>query len=208
MGEIRDAEIHRLIGGALCLDFANTLHGHGRLPLHEYLTNYRDLVLWSRRAGILTDHGAKSLIREASRRPHESLVAFNNALTLRETIYRIFSAVAQGAFPKKADLHTLTEAHLEALTHSRLVRAESGFVWGWTNKRALDRMLWPIVLSAANLLTSETLRWVRECAGDGCDWLFIDKSRNRMRRWCTMDECGNRAKMRRRYARQRRQEAD
>ena len=203
MAEIRDAEIHKLIGGALCLDFANTLHGHGRVPLHEYLINYRDLVLWSRHAGILTVRETRSLIQKAIQRPYKSLLTFRKVLTLREAIYRIFSAVAQGTFPKKADLHTLTEAYLEALTHSCFVRVENGFAWGWTNERTLDRMLWPIVLSAANLLTSENLRWVRECAGDGCDWLFVDTSRNRMRRWCTMNECGNRAKMRRRYVRQR-----
>ena len=55
MNEIRGAEAHHLIAGELCVDFANTLYGHSDAPIHEYLLDYRDLVLWGRHAGILTE---------------------------------------------------------------------------------------------------------------------------------------------------------
>jgi predicted RNA-binding Zn ribbon-like protein len=42
---------------------------------------------------------------------------------------------------------------------------------------------------------------VGECEGEGCSWLFLDTSRNRSRRWCSMEDCGNRAKARRHYER-------
>jgi len=43
---------------------------------------------------------------------------------------------------------------------------------------------------------------VRECEDDrGCGFLFIDQSKNRSRRWCSMESCGNRAKARQHYAR-------
>jgi len=61
--------------------------------------------------------------------------------------------------------------------------------------------VWPVLLDAADLLTSDMLKRVGECAGEGCTWLFIDKSRNRSRQWCAMDDCGNRAKARRFYRR-------
>jgi predicted RNA-binding Zn ribbon-like protein len=61
----------------------------------------------------------------------------------------------------------------------------------------------PIARSAAELLTSETLSRVRECGGATCTWLFLDASRNRSRRWCSMESCGNRAKARRHYRRRR-----
>ncbi|MGH3400264.1 MAG: CGNR zinc finger domain-containing protein [Streptosporangiaceae bacterium] len=32
---------------------------------------------------------------------------------------------------------------------------------------------------------------------EGCGWLFLDRSRNGSRRWCTMEFCGAQAKARR-----------
>jgi predicted RNA-binding Zn ribbon-like protein len=62
-------------------------------------------------------------------------------------------------------------------------------------------MLWPVARSAADLLTSQEQSRVRECAASDCGWLFLDLSRNRSRRWCDMETCGNRTKARRHYAR-------
>jgi predicted RNA-binding Zn ribbon-like protein len=67
----------------------------------------------------------------------------------------------------------------------------------------LDRMLWPVAWSAASLLTSADIGLVRRCASPRCGWLFLDRSRNRSRRWCDMKGCGNAAKARRYYARRR-----
>lgn len=66
---------------------------------------------------------------------------------------------------------------------------------------ALERVLWPVVWSAAQLLTSSEVSLVRECAGPACGWMYVDRSRNHMRRWCSMDGCGTRAKARRYYQR-------
>jgi predicted RNA-binding Zn ribbon-like protein len=116
-------------------------------------------------------------------------------------IYRIFSAFAHHTPPEKTDLDHLNASRLKSLSHSSIAQAKNRFLLAWKDPMALDRMLWPIVLSAAELLTSTELSNIKQCAGEGCDWLFLDTSRNHLRRWCTMDECGNRAKMRRRYAR-------
>jgi predicted RNA-binding Zn ribbon-like protein len=198
---MREVEHHRLIGGALCLDFANTLVGHGAVPRHEYLKDYRDLVLWSRHAHVLTSAEANSLVRESLRHPSKSIAVFRKALILREMIYRIFSALAHHAHPGQADLNHLNASRLENLSHSTIAQERKRFRLIWKDPTALDRILWPIVLSATELLTSTEFSHIKQCAGEGCDWLFLDTSRNHLRRWCTMDECGNRAKMRRRYAR-------
>ena len=66
-----------------------------------------------------------------------------------------------------------------------------------------DRILWPVARSAGELLISDKLDRVRQCADDrGCGYLFVDTSRNRSRRWCSMESCGNRAKAHRHYQRQ------
>ena len=85
------------------------------------------------------------------------------------------------------------------MAHSRIIETPAGFVWDWDGSAdALDKMLWPVVLSAADLLTSKELERVGECADHRrCGWLFFDVSRNHSRRWVSMEICGNRAKVRR-----------
>jgi predicted RNA-binding Zn ribbon-like protein len=200
---MRDAEIHHLIGGALCLDFVNTLYGHTGQVLHEYLFDYTDLVLWSRHAQILTDSESSKLLRKSNQMPAEAQAVFQNAITLRETLFRVFSSLAQGLSPSFADIKTLNAIRAEVLHHSQLSQIGKDFLLGWDEPDSFERMLWPIVLSASELLTSESIHRLRECDSQSCDWLFLDSSRNHMRRWCSMDKCGNRAKMRRRYKRQR-----
>jgi len=65
----------------------------------------------------------------------------------------------------------------------------------------MDLFLDPIIKSAADLLVSSELKGVKQCADDACGWLFMDKSRNNSRRWCSMKDCGNRAKAHRHYLR-------
>jgi predicted RNA-binding Zn ribbon-like protein len=199
MTETRDAEIHHLIGGVLCLDFANTLYGHTD-AIHEYLFDYRDLVLWSRHAGILLSEKAEILLLKGEQARAESEAVFCQAIQIRETIFRVFACLAHNESPQDDDLTQLHQAWLENQSHTRLEQSETGFALDWDDGDALDAMLWPITHSAIELLTSEKLNRVKQCGR--CDWLFLDKSRNRSRRWCSMDACGNRIKMARRYKRE------
>ena len=194
----------KLLGGRVCLDFANTVGWHAGDYPSEHIRSYTDLVLWSRHAGILADDQAQRLVREAAERPGEAAAVLERAIAVREAIYRIFSATADGRSPDAADLTTFNGALSEAMAHVCVVPAADGFAWDWTgHEHALDWMLWPIMRSAAELLTAGELTRVRECSGDTCGWLFVDTSRNRSRRWCDMEDCGNRAKARRHYHRQR-----
>jgi predicted RNA-binding Zn ribbon-like protein len=194
-----------LIGGRLCLDYANTVSTRTGPLHHEYLTSYADLLEWSLHAGILTDRDAHHLGRQAARRPTEAAAVLKQAIAVRETIYRIFSAIAHQRAPAKADVATLNAALAQALSRLRVLPSGESFEWQWVqDSRALDIMLWPVVRSAADLLTSADLRRVRQCARrEGCDWLFVDSSKNQSRRWCSMSACGSRAKARRYYQRKR-----
>jgi predicted RNA-binding Zn ribbon-like protein len=103
------------------------------------------------------------------------------------------------------DLVVLNEVLKDAQCHRRVTQSPQGFAWQWVEvPGGLDQILWPVSRSAADLLTSNLLERVRECADDrGCGYLFIDTSRNRSRRWCSMESCGNRAKVRQHRERQR-----
>ncbi len=122
---------------------------------------------------------------------------------MREAIYRVFAAIAQGKAPVAADVAAINDWAIEALKHRHLMRSSGGYRWEWQSdaSHSLDRILWPIAIAAADLLTSEDVKQVRWCEAPECQWLFLDNSRNRSRRWCDMKICGNRAKARRHYQR-------
>jgi predicted RNA-binding Zn ribbon-like protein len=87
----------------------------------------------------------------------------------------------------------------------RLVPAKEGFEWKFGDLLDFDSVLWPIARSAAELLVSDQLAYVRACSSKACEWFFLDTSKNHHRRWCDMTRCGNRAKVRRFYARQKKE---
>ena len=84
----------KLLGGRLSLDFANTADWHASDHPVESLTSYSALVVWSQQVGILTDHQAQHLLKEAARRPEDATAVLGRAIALREAIYRIFSAIS------------------------------------------------------------------------------------------------------------------
>jgi predicted RNA-binding Zn ribbon-like protein len=202
MAQLADhAKVFELTGGRLCLDFANTLAGSRGSP-KEYLASYRDLVFWGRQAGVLSGSEAEHLTEAARRRPADAAKVLAEAVGLRETIFRIFAAVIAGREPEQPDLSALGAGLSRAMVHLRVLPRAGGYAWGWADDREhLHRVIWPVVRSAAELLVSGEASRVGRCAGEGCDWLFMDTSHNRSRRWCDMRSCGNRAKARRHHAR-------
>ncbi len=199
----REFETHRLIAGSVCLDFANTLNGHGRAAGHEYLRDFRDVALWSKHAGLVTPHQASLILARIDPRPNTQRVLFRRTIRLRELIFRIFRAMATGSAPRPEDVGLLNAAWREAQQHACIVPSAGGFAVGWDDDPLLEQIPRSLAACAVGLLTSADASRIRVCAGEACDWLFIDGSRNHLRRWCSMDECGNRAKMRRRRKRAR-----
>lgn len=192
-------------GGELCLDFANTVSDHGRSH-GEHLAAWPDLVAWGEQAGLLAASEADRIRAGNRRRPGLVEREFRRAVRLRGCLYRVFSDVADGRPPAGRDLEELNTWTARVMRHARLVAATGGLAWGWawTESRApFDRLLWPVVKSAADLLASPAAADVRECASSTCTWLFLDRSRTKQRRWCSMQTCGNRAKVHRFYERQR-----
>lgn len=204
VAEAESAGTLDLVGGALALDYANTVDWHDADQPWEWLKSYDDLVAWSSHSGILTSAEATWLLAEARRAPALAEAVLSRALILREAIFRVFSRIADGEAPDIADLALINAELSEALARSHIVPVDGGFAWDWADKDdALDRMLWPVVRSAAELLVSEERKRLRKCEGHPCGWLFLDCSKNHSRRWCDMKACGNRAKARRHYQRTR-----
>jgi predicted RNA-binding Zn ribbon-like protein len=195
----------------LCLDFANTLAWRGSAP-SESLHGLPDLVQWCASSGsVLAGAIAGSATNGtngtngtwADRHPAEAAAIFRGAIALRETIYRIFHAVASGNAPADGDLTELNRALRETPARSALQRIYGAFGWRVVGKlrATASALLTPVLWSAGDLLTVPQLVRVRECANGKCLWLFLDEGKNGTRRWCSMTACGNRAKAHRHYTR-------
>jgi len=195
----------QFIGGALCLDFCNSVGGKRESVAREHLHAYTDFLSWSQQAGLVENALLEASLRDARRRPAEAAAVLKRAITLREAIYRIFLAGARKRKPKDGDLERLNAELRRSLPRLRIAASKQGFGWEWRRENgALDDALGPIARSAADLLVSgELLEKVRQCQGDNCGWLFLDASRNHSRCWCDMRDCGNRAKVRRHRLKQR-----
>ena len=198
-----DHEIE-LAGGALALDFANTVGGTHVRPTHDHLQGYADIVRFAELAGGLDGAAAARLAGRAEREPVRARAVYELGIALRESIWAVFSALASGDAPRDADLALIGDAAAAGAARSRLVYDRDGFGWSLpSDGDDLERPLWDIARSAADLLTSGDRDRVKECASPTCEWVFVDHSKNRSRRWCDMSDCGNRAKARRFQAKKR-----
>jgi len=194
-----------LSGGVLCLDFANTIRKKPERAI-DHLGSYDDLVAFAVQSKTLLLKQADELRAHARKRGSEAQEILRRAISYRENLYRVFSALTDEKPPASGALQQINDFAVEALSHRRLARADGHYrwQWQWNNQNPLDSILWPIAQSAADLLTSPELAEVRMCEAPDCAWLFLDQSRNRSRRWCDMKVCGNRQKARRHYQRTRR----
>jgi predicted RNA-binding Zn ribbon-like protein len=123
-----------------------------------------------------------------------------DAIRLRETIYRIFAAIAAGDPAPAGDLAAFNGFLTATRPFERLIQQDAAYRWGRTvDPQRLGSILSPLVRSAVELLVSPEVRRVKCCGDPACGWLFLDTSRNGSRRWCDMRDCGNRAKASRFY---------
>ncbi len=195
-----------LIGGRSSLDYVNT-EGGQRSPSPDRVQDYRDLVRWGAYAGVIDEDEAGRLLDLAAGDPREAKRIHARAIEFREALFRILDAIGQGEAIAAGDRAILDREVAEALAHQRLVPHDGHFDWEIVeDPKRMERILWVLAADAADLLASEELARVKKCCGEDCEWVFLDESRNRSRRWCEMSDCGNRAKQRR-YQRRHRKSA-
>jgi predicted RNA-binding Zn ribbon-like protein len=174
-----------LVGNALCLDFANTVNARP-VARHDWLGTPEDAVAWAVAAGHPIEDG-------------EGLAAaLPDARRLREAVFRVFEALAQGGRAPRPDLDAVLALHGDGIAHGGLAEAEGRFRLTWGTPRTARVLLWEVAASAVELLTHGPLDRLGLCPS--CCWVFLDVSKNRRRRWCSMTTCGSRDKSRRYYA--------
>ena len=183
-----------------CLDFVNTVAWRNSSTPEERLTSPAAVLDWCAKAGLLRPGDAARLAGDAA-----AVVLHRTALDFRDATYRLLRARVDGKPGRDADLAALNAVMAAMPQRSALVSGPDGPGWhdAARPQSALD-MLAPLVWSAADLLSGPRAERVKQCADPkGCGWLFLDESRTGTRRWCSMGDCGNRAKARRHYERSR-----
>lgn len=178
-------------------------------PASERLTSYDALTQWAEGAEVIAGSVGASLRRRAKFRSHEAAETLTRAWEIRAILQRVFAAevTAKDRGSSLAAYNALLHEALQRLEIGHGERqgstvAPAGMRWLWRETGdSLDSPLWPVVWSAAMLLVSQEAGRIRKCGGQDCGWVYVDRSRNGLRRWCRMETCGTQAKSRRRRER-------
>lgn len=169
----------RLYLGTLSLNFAAT---YRRLPGWELerIPSGADLARWFAATGLAAPGAAVSDEEHAA------------ALGLREAIYRIGRALVDGRPPAANDVATLNAA---AALPPPVPVLDAGTLEETTLAAApVQAAFARIAADAVHLFGSAPERArLRKC--EACDQLMLSAARGRARRWCSMQTCGNRAKV-------------
>ncbi|MFF4415815.1 CGNR zinc finger domain-containing protein [Streptosporangium sp. NPDC001559] len=172
----------RFDAGAVCLDFAHS-GGEGRYAVFETLHEPADLGEWLAQPPL----GAVVTVPVTA----EDLVA---AKALRRAIWNAARArAAHRPLPAEA-----VEAVNRAAAAPPLVPelAENGMDTGWAVPVLATQALSTMAREMIELLSGPLAERFRECASETCPLVFVDSSRPGARRWCSMERCGNRHKVR------------
>jgi predicted RNA-binding Zn ribbon-like protein len=193
-----------LVAGGLALDFANTSSGRGGEQRLDHLRHATDVVACARHAGVLDEAAASRLTEKIDAADRAFASFLDDALSLREAVYRIAASIAHRHAPDQADLSFLSARCAAALAKATIEMGGEGARWRWPNAEPIpEAVLGPIALSAVGLLRESDPKRIKQCPGEHCGWVFFDMTKNGSRRWCEMKVCGNRAKAKTHYQRHR-----
>ncbi|GLF97489.1 CGNR zinc finger domain-containing protein [Streptomyces yaizuensis] len=182
----RDGHSFRFDAGALCLELLLT-GGPGPLAPFDTLHTPADLVRWAGDSRLPA--GLDPVVTEAE---------LTAARALRDAVYGITMARIAGRKASVADLSVVNEAAALPPPVPCLTPAGER---GWVPGAGGSQLLSAVARDAVELFSGPYAERVRECGAGDCRLLFVDTSRPGRRRWCSMERCGNRHKVRAHRAR-------
>ena len=193
-----DEETFELNENFLCIDFLNTLDWRERDEPRESLKNYTDLLDWAERKRLLTSAEAKVLLKKSKSKPHEAEKALGEAQNFRALRDHISATTSAAKRSTAKAIKSFNVVLRDALGHLELELSDGQFSLEILCKTdLLSPILWPIAISAAQLLSSEELSRIGICQDDdGCGYFFYDTSKNQSKKYCGSN-CASRAKVRR-----------
>jgi predicted RNA-binding Zn ribbon-like protein len=188
------------VGGHVALDLVNTVAW--RLDSARTIDRLSDgaaLVRWARFVGLLDQDLADAMAAELADDPAAGQRVVTHIRRAREQLYMVLQPLAVGAQPAPSDLDDLRRWLLGVLGRADLTSVMP-LEWStglWSLRDLPDRL----GLEAWSLLEREDRRRIRQCQDSSCGWLFLDRTRNGSRVWCSSADCGNRTRARRHHQR-------
>lgn len=188
------------LGGDIALDFVNTVMVEDR-RLVDRVSSPDELAVWVAMSELGTQFGTPAAI---------STELHARVIRLRGALKTSFDALSAGEPIPDEPMSVVNDA-LRSSPGSELYRALPGVL---ARRPCVDlvrdvsMLPWVLADAGANLMVSKRATRLRRCANhDTCVLVFLDTSRSRTRRWCSMDLCGNRSKVAAHDARVRRRRA-
>jgi len=186
------------VSGSPGLDFLNTLATPVATQV-DWIDDGEGLLSWLKQANLVPVEVLKGLKSLAM--PGEMDAVAAQARSLREW-FRGFVRARSGTKLRVDDLQDLEPLNRllgRDEQFGRIVADATNGPSALTLKslrrwRTPESLLLPIDVEIARFLGSGDFEYVKACEGATCTLLFVDRTRGRARRWCSMAICGNRAK--------------
>lgn len=179
----------------LCHNFINTVYAWRGENLNEYLKTYQDVVDWCVKIGLMDVEQLSLLSKEATSHPENAHKALFKIKKVRAMLYQLVSAIANSEHNRYASLlNQVNPLIAQAMNKFKVVYKNDNFVLGKVyDIKDLESPLWPILKSLQDMLLNVDLKRIKECPT--CGWVFLDETKNGVRKWCSPIECGTKDKM-------------
>ncbi len=185
-----------IVGGNFALDLVNTASGWGYDP-EDWVPDMASFLVWTRLSGVLGEREKKRAARSAQASPAAAQRALASVKELRFALWSLVTSLQRRKPAKPGDLSMINE-WMRRLALSEQVAVKRGKI-DFAIKRDISVLELPAlraIAAARSLLKDLPAGRIKTCPGENCGWKFLDRSKNRSRRWCDMAVCGNVAKAR------------
>ena len=188
------------VGNHVALDLVNTVAW--RLDPARRVDRLADgasLVRWVRFVGVIDDDRRAALSEEVARDDAAAERVAADVRRARELLYAVLQPLATAREPDPGDVAALQDRLVSVLDRAELA---SVLPTKWSHPlESLADLPVALGLQAWSLLQEDRLARLRQCQDASCGWLFVDRTRNGSRVWCSSADCGNRTRARRHYQR-------
>ena len=200
MSKNRSIETMPLDGGCVCFDFVNTIHSRVEEDSYDYINTYDDLIEWMEKVRLLPSEKLKTLKKQVNTNKKGAQKAVDEIKNKRELLYNFFSPVIHSRAPEKSIIDRFNQSLSDSLSALAIHNDKGDLILGWDNSKVnFYEPLKYIFKNAFDIITTIPQNRFKECGS--CGWLFIDKSKNNSRTWCSMKTCGSIEKAKRYYYR-------
>lgn len=185
-----------IVGGNPALDLVNTVSGWGYDP-EDWVPDLESFLVWARMSGVLDKRETKQAARRAESSPAAAERALASVKELRFALWSLVTSLQQRKPAKLSDLSVIND-WMRRLALSEQVAVKRGRIEFAPSRHisVLELIGLRVTAAALALLKNPPAGRIKTCPGENCGWKFLDRSKNRSRRWCDMAVCGNLVKAR------------